>query len=71
MRKTEFKAKNIGIIGLGVSGKKLVQLVFEIFPEAKKIAFEKKDEREFLNEKENSEFLKKYRDLKVVFNYTE
>ena len=65
------KWEKIGVIGLGTSGKKLVQAALHIFPDAKITAFEKKTKNEFLKNKENSEFLEKHKEkLEAVFEYT-
>ena len=65
------KWKKIGIIGLGTSGKKLVQAALRIFPDAEITAFEKKSKNKFLKNKENSEFLEKHKGkLEVVFEYS-
>ncbi len=59
----------IGVIGLGISGKKLVSAIERMghIP----VGFEQKSEEEFLSVEENRKFLLEHRNLEVIFNYSE
>jgi UDP-N-acetylmuramoylalanine--D-glutamate ligase len=64
--------KEVGVIGLGVSGKNLVSALIELGYTP--VAFEKKSKEEFLNDPKNQEFFERFVEkekIEIVFNYQE
>jgi UDP-N-acetylmuramoylalanine--D-glutamate ligase len=67
------RKKEVGVIGLGVSGKNLVSALIELGYTP--VAFEKKSKEEFLNDPKNQEFFERFAEkekkIEIVFNYQE
>ncbi len=60
--------ERVGVIGLGVSGKRLVEALIKLGFEP--IGFEKKSKEEFLEDEENEKFLREKK-IEIVFGYSE